>query len=124
MFLFGLVSQVLFYIILGFLQPTLAIYLNAHDLETFWIGVFFSLPAVMYIVGTFLIPCYLSLIGRKGVIFCAFIFLILGVFMIGTSPLLSMHDSKKTIFFGLMLLGFTGSAITIPVLPEMLDSII
>ena len=98
--------------------------MKEYGMEMFWIGVFFSLPAVMYIVGSLLIPCYLSIIGRRGVIFLAFVLLSLGMFMIGTSPLLNFPNSPKLIFAGLLLLGLAAAAITIPVLPEMLESII
>ena len=111
----------LIYASIGFLTPTLAIHLKKYDMEMFWIGVFFSLPAVMYIVGSLLIPCYLSIMGRRGVIFSAFVLLILGVFMIGTSPVLRFPDSPKMIFAGLLLVGLAAAAITIPILPEMLE---
>ena len=90
-------------------------------METFWIGVFFSIPAVMYIVGALILPCSMNVIGRRGAIFIAFIFLIISVFMIGTSPMLNMDDNPKLIFAGLCLLGLVSAAITIPILPEMLD---
>ena len=106
---------------MGFLTPTMAIHLNRYEMDMFWIGVFFSLPAVMYIVGSLLIPCYLSIMGRRGVIFSAFVLLILGVFMIGTSPVLRFPDSPKMIFSGLLLVGLAAASITIPVLPEMLE---
>ena len=124
MFTFGLMAQILIYASIGFLTPTLAIHLKQYEMDMFWIGVFFSLPAVMYIVGSLLIPCYLSIMGRRGVIFSAFVLLILGVFMIGTSPVLRFPDSPKMIFAGLLLVGLAAAAITIPVLPEMLEQII
>lgn len=88
------------------------------------ISIFFALPALMYILGTFVVPCLPGLIGRKGVIFVACFILLISVFMVGTSPLINLRDSPKTIFIGLMLLGFGGAAVTIPVLPEMLDSLV
>lgn len=124
MFTFGLLAQVLIYGAIGFLTPTMAIHMKEYGMEMFWIGVFFSLPAVMYIVGSLLIPCYLSFIGRRGVIFLAFMLLCLGIFMVGTSPLLNFPDTPKLMFAGLMFLGLAAAAITIPVLPEMLEQII
>ena len=124
MFLFGLIAQVVIYTTIGFLVPTLAIHLKSYEIETFWIGIFFSLPCVMYIVGSLLIPCYQTCIGRRGIIFMAFVLLIISVFMIGTSPMLNIKDSPKLIFSGLCLLGLASSAITIPVLPEMLDQLV
>ena len=121
MFTFGLLAQVLAMTLLGFMTPTLALHLNGYGIETFWIGLYFSLPCVSYILGSLLIPHLEHLINRKGVIFCACVFLIFSFFMIGTSPLLNFDDSPKTIFFGLCIFGVSTSAITIPVLPEMLD---
>ena len=103
------------------MTPTMAIHLNRYEMDMFWIGVFFSLPAVMYIVGSLLIPCQLSIMGRRGVIFSAFILLVFGVLMIGTSPVLRFPDSPKMIFSGLLLVGLAAASITIPVLPEMLE---
>ena len=124
MFVFGLISQVLIYGTTAFLQPTLAIHLKSYEMETFWIGVFFSLPAVAYILGALLVPSAQSLIGRRGLIFTAFMMLLLSVILIGTSPMFRIRDSPKIVFSGLCLLGLSASAITIPVLPEMLDSIV
>ena len=107
--------------LLGFMQPTLAIHLSGYGIDTFWIGLYFSLPCVSYILGTLLIPCLENLIDRRGVIFVACILLIFSVFMIGTSPMLNFDDSPKTIFFGLCIFGVSCSAIIIPVLPEILD---
>ena len=84
---------------------------------------FFSTPAVTYILGSLLLSLYLRVIGRRGVIFFAFIVLVTSVFMIGTSPLLNLKDTPNYIITGLCLVGFASSAITIPVLPEMLDQI-
>ena len=99
----------------------MSIHLKEYEMDMFWIGVFFSLPAVMYIVGSLLIPCYLSIMGRRGIIFCAFVLLCLGFSMVGTSPMLHFPDTPKLIFAGLLLIGLSAAAITIPVLPEMLE---
>ena len=77
----------------------------------------------MYLVGALLMPCYERCVGRRGLIFIAFLVLNIAVFMIGTSPLLNMRDSPGCIFVGLALCGFAASAITIPLLPEMLDQV-
>ena len=102
----------------------MAIHIKNYGLEMFWIAVFFSVPAIMYIVGSLLIPCYLSIMGRRGLIFVAFVLLTLGIFMVGTSPILHFPDTPKLIFSGLLLTGFAAAAITIPVLPEMLEQIV
>mmetsp|Transcript_9786 Transcript_9786/g.12088 ORF Transcript_9786/g.12088 Transcript_9786/m.12088 type:complete len:228 (-) Transcript_9786:273-956(-) len=124
MFLFGLVAQVLVYACIGALQPVMALHLKEYGLETVWIGLYFSCPAITYLIGALLLPCYQRFVGRRGLIFIAFILLNLSLFTIGTSPLLRMKDSPKCILVGLALCGFAASAITIPLLPEMLDQVI
>ena len=121
MFLFGLAAQVLIYAMMAFLQPVLSLHLQKYGLDTMLIGVAFSIPAISYLVGALSLPCYDRFIGRRGLIFIAFLLLNCSVFMIGTSPLLNMKDSVAWIFAGLGLCGFAASAITIPLLPEMLD---
>ena len=123
MFIFGIAIQFLFYTCLSFLTPTLAIHLNTYSLDTTMISIFFALPALMYILGAMALPCLSGLVSRRCIIFVACALLVLGVFLVGSSPLLKMRDTPKTIFSGLMVLGIAGSAISIPVLPEMLDSI-
>lgn len=44
-------------------------------------------------------------------------------FMIGTSPYLGLDRNSTTIMIGLILLGFSAPMISIPVLPDMLESI-
>ena len=125
MFVFGLISQILIFGAIGFIQPTMALHLREYPgFQTFWIGVFFSTPAVTYILGSLLLSFYLKFIGRRGVIFMAFILLVTSVFFIGTSPLLRLKDTPNYIIAGLCMVGFASSAITIPVLPEMLDQIV
>ena len=125
MFIFGLISQILIFGAIGFLQPTMALHLKSYEgFETFWIGLFFSTPAITYILGSLLLSLYLKYIGRRGVIFIAFILLVTSCFFIGTSPLLRLKDTPNYIITGLCLVGFAASAITIPVLPEMLDQIV
>ena len=103
----------------------MALHLRTYPgFKDFWIGVFFSTPALTYILGSLLLSCYLRVIGRRGVIFFAFIVLVTSVFFMGTSPLLNLNDSPNYIITGLCLVGFASSAITIPVLPEMLDQIV
>ena len=47
----------------------------------------------------------------------------MSLYLIGTSPLLSIMDNHRIIFSGLMLLGFSAAMITIPLVPEVLHSI-
>ena len=125
MFIFGLISQILIFGAIGFIQPTMALHLKEYEgFQTFWIGVFFSTPAITYILGSLLLSLYLKYIGRRGVIFIAFVVLVMSAFFIGTSPLLRLKDTPNYIIAGLCLVGFASSAITIPVLPEMLDQIV
>lgn len=121
MFSFGLLAQILLFISMSFIQPVLAIHLSSYNLKAVWIGFFFAIGAIAYVIGSLMTFLYQSLMGRRGVIFFAFILLVMATFMVGTSPMLNLKDSPVCIFFGLFLAGFAASAITIPILPEMQD---
>ncbi len=47
----------------------------------------------------------------------------MSLYLIGTSPMLGIKDNSRVIFEGLMLLGFSAAMITIPLIPEVLESI-
>lgn len=125
MFIFGLLSQVYIYAGIGFLAPTFSIHMvnNYEGFDEMWVGIFFAMPAVTYIINTPLVPYWCKLFGRKRTLLYGSIIFCLSVYFIGTSPLLSLPDSPKTIFIGTLMLGFSACMVTVPILPEMLHVI-
>jgi predicted MFS family arabinose efflux permease len=124
MFVFGLLAQIIVYGSLGFLSPTLSLHLLSYEgYDEFWIGVYFSVPAVIYIVNTPMVSLYCKFISRRGVVWLGMCCFCLSVFLIGTSPLLGVPDLGKVIFMGLCITGFAAAMIVIPIFPEMLFAI-
>lgn len=125
MFVFGLISQIYIYGGIGFLSPTFTLHMvnNYEGFDEMWVGIFFAMPAVTYIINTPLVPFWCKTFGRKKTLLFGSIIFCLSVYMIGTSPLLGLPNSSKTIFVGTLLLGFSACMVTVPILPEMLHVI-
>ena len=122
MFVFGLICQIYVYGGIGFLSPTFSLHMvNSYEgFDEFWIGIYFAMPAVTYIINTPLVPTWCKYFGRKRTLLYGSVMFCLAVYMIGTSPLLHLPDSPRTIFFGVLLLGWSACMVTVPILPEML----
>jgi len=124
MFVFGLLAQILIYGSIGFLSPTMSLHLMEYEgFDEFWIGVYFGVPAIIYILNTPMVSFYCKIFTRRGVVFvgmCCFCF---SIFLIGTSPFFSIPNLGKVIFMGLCVLGFASAMVVIPIFPEMLHSI-
>ena len=124
MFVFGICAQILVFGGVAFGQPTLALHLISYEGFTkFWIGMYFAIPAIAYIVNTLLVSSYCKVFSRRGVIFFGLACFSVSIFLLGTSPLLGIRDSPKIIFTGLMLLGFSAAMISIPLIPEVINSV-
>ena len=121
MFIFGLIAQVFIFGGIGFLSPTLTLHLMTYPgFDEFWVGVYFAMPAVFYILNTFMVSYYCKWLSRKVVVLVGSSLFSLSIFLIGTSPLLRFPDNSHTMLVGAMLLGFSASMVTIPIFPEML----
>ena len=124
MFLFGILAQVLVFGGVAFGQPTLALHLASYEgFTNFWIGMYFAMPAVAYILNTLMVASYCKVLSRRGVIFFGLSLFSVSLYLIGTSPMFGIRDSPGIIFTGLMLLGFSAAMITIPLVPEVIHSI-
>ena len=124
MFLFGILAQVLVFGGVAFGQPTLALHLASYEgFTNFWIGMYFAMPAVAYILNTLMVASYCKVLSRRGVIFFGLSLFSMSLYLIGTSPMFGIRDSPGIIFTGLMLLGFSAAMITIPLVPEVIHSI-
>ena len=62
---------------------------------------------------------------KRGVLLIGYVIITFGMLMIGGSDMLNIFNFKghpTFIFVGLMLLGMSGGLISIPVLPEMVET--
>ena len=65
-----------------------------------------------------------SKVKKRGIIICGFVIISIAMQMIGGSNLIYEFQKQPVfIFLGLVLMGLSAGMITIPVLPEMLESI-
>ena len=125
MFIFGLCSQVFIYGGIGFLSPTFTLHMtsNYEGFDEFWIGIYFAMPAVAYIINTPFVPTYCAKFGRRVVLLTGSTLFCFSILMIGTSPTLGFPDHHKTVFIGTLILGFSACMVTVPIMPEMLHRI-
>jgi hypothetical protein len=86
----------------------------------FWVGVYFAMPAIFYIINTPMVTYYCKWFSSKTTILMGMSMFCLSIFFIGTSPLLSLPDNGYTMFIGACMLGFSACMVTIPLFPEML----
>jgi hypothetical protein len=89
MFLFGLIAQILVYGSIGFLSPTLSLHLMDYPgFNEFWVGVFFAVPSVIYVINTPLVYFYTRYLSSRFVVFIGSAIFCLSIYLIGTSPML------------------------------------
>jgi MFS family permease len=122
-FTLGLVSQIMVYGAITFLQPTLALHLERYGYTAVFIGFSFAIPTLIYAATSPLIYIMTSKMRKTGVIFCGYLFVSVGLFLIGPSKLFNLSDNPSYIIMGLSILGFGAGMIIIPILPDMIDSI-
>lgn len=122
-FTFGLLAQILVVASISFGGPSLAIHLKDWGYPPFFIGLCFTIPAVIYASVCPLMYLLTDRLPKRGVIVLGMVIMSTGALFVGTSPIIGLHEDSRFILFGLMLIGFAASMITIPVLPEMIESV-
>ena len=123
-FTFGLLADLLVLGGISFGLPFLGTHLASYEGFTQgWIGVYYSAPAISFFINCLLIRKYTSILPRRLVILIGLIFNAIAIFCVATSPLLSMVNNPYTIFFGLILLGWSATLVIVPMVPELLSSI-
>jgi len=101
----------------------LSLRLTEFDLTPTQVGLFFAVPSLSFLVHTPFISLYTKWVPKRGVILIGFAVLALGMFFIGSSPLLKVPEEIMFVVIGLMMEG-AGLAMTIvPIFPEMLESV-
>mmetsp|Transcript_42269 Transcript_42269/g.57487 ORF Transcript_42269/g.57487 Transcript_42269/m.57487 type:complete len:108 (+) Transcript_42269:449-772(+) len=102
----------------------MAIHLEQHyGLPESSMGLYFGLPAIIYVLNTPMITCYTRCLSRRGVVLIGLIIIAIGSFLIGTSPLIHLPDETGYVLVGLCMYGFGGACITVPLLPEVIDTL-
>ena len=124
MFWFGLMAQIMVFGGISFGSPVLAIHLGSYEGFTkAWIGFYFSAPAITYLINSLFISHICDRVHRRVVLLIGLILFSISIYMVGTSPMLGIDDVSSTILAGLFLMGFAAVMITVPLIPEILNSI-
>ena len=102
----------------------LALHLNKHfQVSHSWIGVFFLLSSVTYIIGAPLSSFLSNHVHRRYIAFGAFALMILENILEGPSRLFGLDDSIVYILIGVTLLGFCLSMALVPLLSELISTL-
>jgi MFS family permease len=122
-FVFGLLSQAIVTGSIQFLSPNLSLHLRTFGYEPEFISLAFCIPSLIYACITPFICLITARFSKRLVIISGITLLGIANFFIGTSELFGAQNDSDMILLGLCLVGVAASTITIPVLPEMLESV-
>ena len=88
-----------------------------------FIGVCFAIPGVIYAALSPIMYLFTEKLPKRAVILIGIVLMAIGMFFVGTSKTLGLENNPAMIILGLMIIGASAGMISIPVLPEMLDSV-
>ena len=107
-----------------YIDCILALHLNKHfQISHSWIGVFFLLSSVTYVIGAPLSSFLSNYVHRRYIAFGAFALMILENILEGPSTLFGLDDSIVYIVTGVTLLGFCLSMALVPLLSELISTL-
>jgi hypothetical protein len=121
-FTFGVISQILVYMTVTFLQPTLAIHLTSFGYKELFVGLSFALPIIVYVVTCSFIYKLTKIYKKSGVIFMGYGITSIGMLLVGPSQMLGLIDSEIITMVGLCIMGLGNAMIIIPVMPDMIEA--
>ena len=84
-FVFGVISQILVYMTVTFLQPTLALHLTSYGYKELFVGLSFALPTIVYAVTCSFIYKATKIFKKTGVIFMGYGVTTIGMLLVGPS---------------------------------------
>lgn len=122
-FTFGLVSQVMVYAAVTFLQPTLALHLEQFGYSAVFIGFSFAIPTLIYASTSPIVYVLTHKLQKTAIIFYGYAVIVVAMLFIGPSLMLGFYNSSYLILLGLAIMGFGCGMIIIPILPDMIDAI-
>ena len=105
------------------MYPIMALHLEEFGYHTLFIGFSFAIPTLIYASTAPMIYLLTERFKKTAVIFMGYSLICLSLFFIGPSKLLGFYNSPAYIYLGLSIMGFGAGMITIPIMPEMIDSV-
>lgn len=122
-FLCGLLTQAVVTGSVQFLAPNLALHLYDFGFPPEYISLCFCLPSILYATSAPFIYLLTARISKRLVIIIGAFMMAIGNFLIGTSEVLGVENNSNCILIGLCIIGWSASLMSIPCLPEMLETI-
>lgn len=105
------------------MAPTLAIHLRNFGFVPSFIGLCFTIPAIIYAGLCPIVYLVVERLSKRGTILLGLCLLSVGMFFVGTSETLGLDNDPVCIMIGLAIVGVAASQIAIPGLPDMLEAI-
>ena len=106
-----------------FLAPSFSVHMVKFGFSPAFIGVCFAIPGVIYAALSPIMYLFTEKLPKRAVILIGIVLMAIGMFFVGTSKTLGLENNPAMIILGLMIIGASAGMISIPVLPEMLDSV-
>ena len=97
--------------------------MHKYGFSPAFIGVCFAVPGVIYAALSPIMYLFTERLPKRAVILIGIVAMAIGMFFVGTSKTLGLENNPAMIILGLMIIGAAAGMISIPVLPEMLDSV-
>ena len=107
-----------------FYEPVLAIRLETgFEMDSNNIGYVFAVAGVTYGFGAVMVGQICNKTNRKYLVLTGFLILSLGMFLFGPSKTMGFPNDLKVLMSGFGLIGLSLAFVTIPVIPEVLDTV-
>jgi predicted MFS family arabinose efflux permease len=105
-----------------YIEPLLSLALhNQYGLSNAWIGFFFLLSAVAYVIGAPLSVLLTKYLNRRYIILTAFLLMCVQNACLGPSVLLQLPPSLALLTLGTLLVGFNLSLAMVPLFSELIE---
>lgn len=92
-------------------------------MSTFVIGLIIALPCLVYFVGSLFFENIIKFCTRRGCIFYAILFGVIGILLTGPSKLLNLPNESVLIIVGMMFIGLDNLMAIVPIPPEIIYSV-
>lgn len=122
-FFFGLLSQMFLLMSLQYLAPNIATHLSGFGFPPEVIGVALGSPAILYASTCPFVHLLTARWRKRGIIIVGYVFVAVGMLMVGGSRILPGVSEKLSqfVFLGMCVIGAAAGLISIPILPEMME---
>ena len=105
------------------MAPAFSLHMKKYGFSPVFIGFCFAVPGILYAALSPLMYLLTERWPKRAVIIFGILLMSIGMFFIGTSPLLGLDNSPRLIMVGLVIIGTASGMISIPVLPDILEAI-